>query len=75
VRVSEAFTGVLLDQILRFPEVHMGVHRITVELGDGTAIGGVLVAWGGQVIRVEGRDPVPFSVRDVVAVHDASGLT
>jgi len=50
----------------------MGVHRIIVELRDHSAVLGVLVDWDGRIIRVEGRDLVPFAVADVVAVYDAS---
>ena len=70
--MTDRFRDPLRQQILDFPEVHMAVHRITVELRDGTAVSGVLVDWDGVLIRVEGHDPAPFAVADVVAVYDAS---
>ena len=70
----EQFPPPLADQIAGFPEVHMGVHQVTVELRDGTAVSGVLVGGKGEIVRVEGHDNLPFLMSDVVAVHDESGL-
>jgi hypothetical protein len=74
VVVIEQFPPPLADQIAGFPEVHMGVNRVTVELRDGTAVSGVLVGGQGEIVRVEGHDTLPFVVSDVIAVHDESGL-
>lgn len=70
--MAEFFVDPFRQEILDFPEVHMAVHRITVELRGGSVVTGVLVDWGGEIIRVEGYENVPFAVGDVVAVRDAS---
>jgi len=72
--VTDRFPDPLRQQILDFPEVHMAVHRITVELRDGTAVSGVLVDWEGVLIPVEGDDRAPFAMADVVAAYDASSV-
>lgn len=61
--------------VLAFPEVHMAVHLITVELADGRTVSGVEVAGGEEVIRVRGSATIPFEGDDVVAVFDESSLT
>jgi hypothetical protein len=72
--VTAPFPEPLADRIASFPEIHMGVNRITVELRDGSTVTGVLVAWSGQVLRVEGKTDVPFDMADVVDVYDASAV-
>ena len=51
----------------------MGAQTIKVTLADGRAFDKVTVAWGHEVIRVEGFDTLPFDAEDVVSVEDASG--
>lgn len=57
-----------------FPEVHNGVNRVTVTLRDGSAVSGVLLAGGAEIISVEGLTEVPFQAREIAEVDDASGL-
>jgi hypothetical protein len=43
-------------------------------LRDGTAVTGVELAGGTEVVRVRGHAVIPFDVADVVDVDDASGI-
>ena len=74
VRMTARFSDDMAAKIRSFPEYRMGAHRITVELRDGSSVTGVLVAWGRDVVRVEGLSGVPFAAEDVVDVNDASDL-
>ena len=65
----------LSERVLGFPETHMGVQMITVTLRDGRVLTGVHVAWGREVVRVDGEYGIPFTGEEVIAVEDASGLT
>lgn len=47
----------------------MGVNRVRVELTDGRTFDNVMVA-GGRVMKVLGRNEIPFDASDVVAVTD-----
>ena len=47
----------------------MGVHRVRVKLADGRAFENVMVA-GDRVVKVLGREELPFEASDVVAVID-----
>ena len=60
----------LTEKFRRFPEIHMGIWRVTVELIDGTRYPGVEVGWPGDVIRVAGHPSVPFTAAEVCDVHD-----
>jgi hypothetical protein len=60
------------DIILGFPEYRMGAHKVAVELRDGTIVDDVLVAWGGEVIRVGGVDGCSFDPSAVVNAYDRS---
>ena len=42
------------EAIAAFPEYKMGVHRITVELRDGSVFADVNVAWESEIVRVAG---------------------
>ena len=64
----------LSEKFRRYPEVHMGVWRVTVELADGRLFPGVEVGWPGDIIRVAGYAAAPFTAEEVVDVHDGSGL-
>lgn len=69
--MDNSFPDPLRQQILVFPEVHMAVHRISVELSRRIS----RVRGPGRLgrlnhLRREGHDPVPFAVADVVAVYD-----
>ena len=55
-----------------FPETHMGAQTIKVTLSDGRVFDGVVVAWGHEVVRVEGYESLPFNAEDVISVEDAS---
>jgi hypothetical protein len=48
--VSNRLPERISEQVLDFPEVHMGVHRVTVVLTDGRTFSGVDVAWGNEII-------------------------
>lgn len=47
----------------------MGVNRVRVEVSDGRVFDDVMVA-GDRVVKVLGRDDVPFEASEVVAVTD-----
>jgi hypothetical protein len=64
----------LAEKFRRFPEVHMGVWRITVELIDGRTFPEVEIGWPGEIIRVAGHAGVPFTAEEVIDVHDGSDL-
>jgi hypothetical protein len=61
----------IADEVARWPEFRMGVNRVRVELADGRTFDDVMVA-GDRVVKVLGRDEIPFEVSDVVAVTDFS---
>jgi hypothetical protein len=48
--VSNRLPERISEQVLDFPEVHMGVHRVTVVLTDGRTFSGVDVAWGNEIV-------------------------
>jgi hypothetical protein len=62
----------LTERFRRFPEVHLGVWRVTVDLADGRTYAGVEVGWTGEVIRVAGHASVPFTADEVVDLRDGS---
>lgn len=57
------------DELNSLPETGYGVQRVVVTLRDGRVIPGVHVAWGSEVVRVDGVEGIPFNPRDVVAVY------
>lgn len=64
----------LKERVLTFPETSYGANTVTVTLSTGAVFSGVKVAWGYEVVRVDGYAEIPFAGQDVVAVEDASGL-
>jgi hypothetical protein len=62
----------LTEKILTVGAWHMGAYRVGMRLADGRVIHGVLVAWGQEIVRVEGHDEVPFEVSEIVDVIDES---
>jgi len=66
--LSDAVT----ELILGFPEYKMGTHKVALKLRDGTIVENVLVAWGNEVIRVDGVDGCPFDPKEVVDAYDRS---
>lgn len=58
----------LRDEVSALPEYTMGLHRVTVLTRDGRTFTGVDIAWGMEVVRVEGADEIPFGGDDIVAV-------
>lgn len=58
-------------EIAALPEYKMGVHRVTVELSDGSVFTDVDVAWGSEVIRVSGSSDLPFDPADIVKVWNS----
>lgn len=64
------FNNELAEKILSMPECSHGVNRLRVYLCDGRQIDGVYVAWGREIIRVEGFSAVPFDAEDVVNVEN-----
>ena len=59
----------LSEKIDHYPEHHMGVHRVRVLLRDGRSFFPVLVAWGIEIVRVEGSDVVPFGTDDLADLY------
>lgn len=55
------------EHVSSFPEWRMRAHRVTVSLADGRRVSGV-VAWGREIVRVDGSEDVPFEGEEVVAV-------
>ena len=71
--VSRRLPYAIREQILMFPEWRIGAHRVTVTLDDGRRIDGVIVAWGGDIIRVDDSEHLTFEAEQVVGVaHDAT---
>ena len=62
----------LTEKCRRFPEVHMGIWRVSVELADGRVCSGAEVGWSGEIIRVAGYPSIPFTADEVADVHDGS---
>jgi hypothetical protein len=60
------------EQVGTFPETHYGVQTVRVTLADGRVFRGVQVAWGREVVRVDGYPEIPFSEEQVVVVEDDS---
>jgi hypothetical protein len=69
--VSNELPSSIADEIAGWPEFRMGVYRVHVELADGRSFDDVMVA-GARVVKILGRDDVPFDTSDVVAVTDRS---
>ena len=69
--VSNDLPPSIADEVAGWPEFRMGVKRVRVELDDGRTFDDVTVA-GARVVKVLGRDDVPFEASDVVAVTDSS---
>ena len=63
----------LTEKITRYPEHHLGVHRVTVQLHDGRTFFPVLVAWSMEVVRVDGSEEIPFTTDEVADVYPAEG--
>ena len=55
--------------VLDFPEYSQGVNRITVRLADGREFSDVFVAWGSEIIKVEGYKSLPFDPNQIVEVR------
>ena len=64
----------LRELVLSFPETSYGAHTVSVTLKDQRMISGVHVAWGREVVTVDGQVGIPFSEDDIVGVDDASGV-
>jgi hypothetical protein len=71
--VSNRLPQRLGEIVSGFPETHMGAQTIKVTLADGRVFDKVTVAWGHEVVRVEGFDTLPFDPDQVALVEDASG--
>jgi hypothetical protein len=69
--VSSDLPPSIADEVAVWPEFRMGVHRVQVELADGRRFDDVMVA-GARVVKVLGRDDVPFDASAVVAAIDRS---
>jgi hypothetical protein len=59
----------LQARVLEFPEYSQGVNRIIVLLADGREFEDVFVAWGAEIIKVEGFDELPFDPDQIVNVR------
>lgn len=66
--MSSTFRDDLAEKILDMAEYRMGTNRIEVTLRDGRRIAGVYVAWGREVVKVDGYPSIPFDTHDVVDV-------
>lgn len=64
------FDDRLAEKILAMPEYRQGANKIRVVLNDGRQIGGVYVAWGREVIKVDGFSSIPFAIEDVADVEN-----
>jgi hypothetical protein len=53
------------DQVANMPRYAYGLTRVAVVLEDGTHYGGVHVAWGTEVVRIEGHDRLPFAAAQI----------
>ena len=59
----------LQSLVLDFPEYSQGVNRIVVKLADGREFGDVFVAWGSEIVKVQGYESVPFDPSQIVEVR------
>jgi hypothetical protein len=59
----------LSEKIAHYPEHHLGVHRVRAELRDGRTFFPVFVAWGLEVVRVEGSDVIPFTTDELADLY------
>ena len=71
VVVGDELPSAIAAEVSRLPEFRMGVHRIGVRLICGIRVSDVLVS-AGRVIRVLGRDRVPFDAAEVIEIEDQS---
>ncbi|HEY3698863.1 MAG TPA: hypothetical protein VGK97_05985 [Spongiibacteraceae bacterium] len=71
--MSLFFDDEFAEKILAMPEYRQGANRIKVTLNDGRVFRGVFVAWGREVIRVEGLTSIPFEVEDVSSIENDLG--
>ena len=69
--VSDDLPPSIVDEVAKWPEFRMGVNRVRVVLADGRAFDDVMVA-GKRVVKVLGRDDIPFEASGVVTVTDLS---
>ena len=64
------FDDELAEKILAMPEYKQGTNKIRVTLKDGKSIAGVYVAWGREIIKVDGFLSMPFDIGDVADVEN-----
>lgn len=57
------------DQVADMPRHAYGFTRIAVVLEDGTHHDGVHVAWGTEVVGIEGHDRLPFAVAQIASAQ------
>ena len=69
-KVSRTLLDPIAQKVLAFPEWKMGTHRVKVTLADGRSFSPVDVAWGREIVRVDGSDVVPFDAKDVTEVEN-----
>jgi hypothetical protein len=62
----------LQAKVRTFGEVTMGANRVALVLRDGTVIEDVILAWGREVVRVGGGEPVDLPIDQVSDVIDRS---
>ncbi len=60
----------IADKICSFPEYRYGANRIKVWLDDGTCFDNVIVAWGEEIISVEGSKEIPFDPSKIIRVEN-----
>lgn len=68
--MSFFFGDEIAEKILVMPEYRQGANRIKVTLKNGQCFKGVFVAWGREIVKVEGYASIPFEAEDVISVEN-----
>ena len=64
VKLPEKFKS----QVLAYPESSFGVVSLTIRTDDGRTYYNVTIAWGEEIVKVEGYDVIPFDPGRIVWV-------
>lgn len=70
--MATVLPAAIKERILAMAEFRPGVHRVVVELKDGSVFDNVDVAWGDEVVRVLGYQDIPFDATEVSAVFESA---
>jgi hypothetical protein len=68
--VTARLPEAIKERILTFGEYRMGVYKVALVMKDGSRIENVLVAWGSEVVRVEGSEDFDIDVASIVDAED-----